>query len=157
MAKNSVVDSKDARQMIIDAVAPKLRAEELTVSVRGPFLTSVMLHDGNYKQKPIQPDMELLFKGMREGQRSAFIFEFEPVGATEFKFVEFQENKIFEAMPEFETTLVNALGFYDEGLTWAKAKNKFVAEKRAEAEVEHELAKEEARARNIEDPEWGMF
>lgn len=157
MAKNSVVDNKDARQMIIDAVAPKLRADELTVSVRGPFLTSVMMQDGNYKQKPIQPDVELLFKGMREGQRSAFIFEFEPVGATEFKQVEFEERKIFEAMPDFEQTLVNALGFYDEGLSWAKAKNKFVSERRAELAAEKEIAKEEEKARYIEDPEWGMF
>lgn len=156
MAKNSAVDSAEARQMIIDAVAPKLREAEYSASVRGPFATAVLLQDGNYKNKTVMPENELLFKGMRQGQRSAFLFEFEPVDALEFKQVEFEEKKVFLAMPEFERALVSALGFYEDE-TWAQAKHKFVIARRAEAEAEKELAEIEQKAKNAEDPSWGIF
>lgn len=156
MAKISTNDDKESRQLIIDAVVASMKAKEFIISVRGPFLTGVLLQDGNYKQKPIQPTMELMFKGMRPGARSAFVFEFEPVDCSEFRQVEFEEKKIFDAMPHFEQALVNALGFYDD-LSWASAKSKFLVDRRAQLDAEAELLREEQRALNEADPEWGMF
>jgi hypothetical protein len=156
MAKINPADDQDARQVIIDAVIGALKEKEFTTAVRGPFMTNVMMLDGNYKSKAVQPHEELMFKGIRSGARSAFIFEFEPIGMSEYKQVEFEEKKIFIAMPQFEQTLVNALGYYDD-MTWAQAKTKFISERRAQLEVEKEILREEERKSNELDPEWGMF
>ncbi len=150
------VDQKELVQEIISAVKAALEEQEVVVSVRGPFLTSVVMQDGNYKQKPVNPDQELLFKGMRPGARSAFIFEFEPVAYCEFKQVEFEEKKIFLAMPEFERTLVNALGYYED-ITWPKAAARFMRERAEQRVAEEEIKRAEIAAANAADPQWGIF
>ncbi len=150
------VDQKELVQEIISAVKKSLEDQEVVVSVRGPFLTSVVMQDGNYKQKPVNPVQELLFKGMRPGARSAFIFEFEPVAYCDFKQVEFEEKKIFLAMPDFERTLVNALGYYED-LTWPKAAARFMRERAEQRVAEEEIARAETAAKNAADPMWGRF
>jgi hypothetical protein len=149
--------NKDAQQSIIAAVLKSLESKEIVLNVRGPFMTAVLLHDGTYKNKVIDPAVELLFKGMRPGQRSAFVFEFEPVAFSEFKRVEFDENKIFQAIPSFEKTLTDALGVYDDDSTWMKAKKVFLKEEQQRREAERELAEIEELERNAEDELWGSF
>jgi hypothetical protein len=149
----------DALKEIAETLTRALKEKELIVTVRGPFMTAVMLagKDDQYVTKPVDPETELLFKNVRIGARSPLIFEFEPVGSHEYSRVEFEEGKLFDAVLGIEQTLINALGYYEEGLTWARAKGRFVndAEVRA-AEIEERRRLEEIE-RNASDPTWGMF
>ena len=150
------LNEEGTRQALIDAVVSALLAKEIVVTVRGPFMTAVMMNDSNYKNKTIMPETELIFKGMRAGARSNFIFEFEPIEATEYQKVEFAENKMFQAVPTFEAQLVNALGFYDE-MSWQLAKAKYVKTLAAEREVAAELQAAEIKEKNVKDADWGIF
>ncbi len=156
VAEAPPVDKKELVQEIIDTIKKALDDQEVVVSVRGPFMTSVVLQDGNYKQKPVNPDQELLFKGMRPGARSAIIFEFEPIAHCDFKQVEFEEKKIFLAMPDFEQTLVNMLGYYED-MTWPRAAARFIKEAGERRAAEEEARRAEIAATNAADPMWGIF
>jgi hypothetical protein len=129
------------------------------VSVRGPFMTTILNYFGSYRSEIIQPDMELIFKGVRLGLRKSFIFEFTPAAHATYKQVEFDEKKIFQAIPGMEQTLVNALGLYEEDkeITWSNAKNMFISAAIKKINDEAEALREMEVSKNLADESWGIF
>jgi len=147
-------------QQIIDKVTAHLKAVDGVFTLKAPIMATLLMVDGKYKNKNLAGGTEFLFSGVREGVRSQFIFEFEPVDSQPFKQMELDEKKVFDTFPDLEPMLCHALG-YSEDTGWPSAKRKFVAAAKREIEKakKEEQAKAEAETAAVyaDDDTWGSW
>lgn len=147
--------SDDANEALVKAI--NLVADEtLVYAVKAPVSTSVVMNDGTFRTKTVDPDVELTFKGARLGKRTQLIFEFTPVDARPFKQVEIDEKKIGETIPEFEAQIARSLGGEDAD-DFLKAKRAFIRQIRSQLKKEAEADQQKANAKYQDNPNWGSF
>jgi hypothetical protein len=156
------IDDIKPEQVLIDTVVAAMKESDtaLDLTLSAPIQTSVVMQNGSYRTKSLIGNETFTFHGLREGKRSSYIFEFEPVDARDYKMVEFDEDKVFQAFPGLEEVLVAALD-QDSGMAWRQASAKFRTNLRRERskamKVAEKQAAAEAESHYENDDLWGSF
>lgn len=130
-----------------------------------PFTAQARKPDGNFRTVPLEGSEEFTFSGLRMGKRGKLIFEFNPVDPTYTRY-EFDEEKVFVAVPALEEWMLKALGMETEvfdrpGEAWAAGSSRFRANFRRAKVVEEKKAEEEKLQKDADrmanNPLFGMF
>lgn len=158
----------DPNELILEALKKAAAGQAFTLS--GP--TKLFVHDGQEqgKQVAINGGTDLLFKGVRAGKRSPFIFEFEPfepMGGDQ-TVIDLELKKVEQILPRFAGflygVLARAADFEDEDtsgwllpsyLDYARTR---IVEKAAQEEAEREAEKLVVQSERYSDSEvWGQW
>lgn len=123
---------------------------------------------GGGKTVPVNGGTDLIFKGVRLGSRSPFIFEFEQMDSDEWPVIDIESKKVEQILPKLAGHLYGVIakagGFADEDTSGWSLHSYFVAFKErylAEAErIEAERAAEalvEQSERYADNDAWGTW
>jgi hypothetical protein len=153
----------DTEQVALrDAVIKWIDQNEATFTLKGPVQGTMMMADGGFKVMNLTGSEELLLSGARLGAKHQVIFEFTPMDSQLWARVEWGEEKVFEAIKEFD--VVAALGHSSQSCNvteWMTAAAQFRVGLKREAIKEKKVAEVAAKAEQAslyaDDAEWGSF
>jgi hypothetical protein len=151
---------------LITAIETQPIADWGIFSTGSPITAQAKKQDGTYRTVPLAGTEEFVFAGLHMGKRGKMIFQFRPIDPL-YALYEFDETKVFEAVPALEAQIVGAINpklkdpFDLPGEAYAAARSGFcaafrrrVVEEKKMAEVE--LIKDNEKRQN-ENPIFGMF
>lgn len=157
-------DELKPEQMLIDKVLAAMKVSELDLTLTAPVQTAHLFMEGGrkvYKQKPLLGNETFVLTGMREGKRSEFIFEFEPVDDRPYKHVEFGDKVAMQVFAGLEDELIKALELDKQVKDWKQAAAAFRTKVRREAKRAVEAAEKDAKRSTEEhyknDPLYGAW
>ena len=145
--------------LLIDAIMGKID-KDIDLTLSAPVNASGKKLDGQYRTIKLVGNESFSLIGLREGKRSSFIFEFEPVDARDFKTIEFGDDVAFQTFPELLPAVLKAIDGKD-GDTFKVASANFrtrIRKERAKAAKEAEKIEKAATENHYaKDDLWGAF
>lgn len=156
------IDELNPHQQLIDVVTAALKDTDIDLELSAPIQASGKKKDGGqYRSFKMTGDETFVFKGLREGKRSSYIFEFEPVDVREYSQIEFGEESVFKVFPALLEPALAALKLDKPASTWNEGTARFRTTLKRQANKERKEA-EKADAKETEnhyqnDPLWGAW